>query len=193
MTDRLATAAAPAGRPGRYPAQGHQHDHPTVPKGALWAAAAIMLITVAGGVAARFADVGAVRLSEPAPALTRIVSFHEAAGGGLEVWSPAASGAAVAAEAAAAGEASSQLVTRLEATEAGFVLGVLRAMRRDRAPAGVSPTAPYALGLATNGRLTLADPQTGRRIELRGFGVDHYRTFRSLIDGAAAGGAAGAP
>lgn len=171
MTDRLIDAPHQRAAAGRfrlgYPEQGHQHDHPTVPKGALWAAAAIMLATVLGAAAARYGDVGAVRVEAPAPAVSRLISFHQSDAGALEV----------------RGDGSAAPLARFAPGEAGFVHGVLRAMRRDRAPQGVAETAPYALGLDAGGRLTLSDPSTGREIELRGFGADHYATFRGLLGG----------
>lgn len=176
MTERLIDA--PARRLSRYPAQGHQPDHPTVPKAALWAAAAIMLATVLGATAARYGEVGAVRVAEPAPSVTRMVSFHADPGGALEV-------RAAPAAADASDGASSEgfdMVARFAPGEAGFVHGVLRAMRRDRGPQGVAETAPYALVMERNGRLILEDPSTGRRLELRGFGADHYATFRGFLN-----------
>ncbi len=61
--------------------------------------------------------------------------------------------------------------------EQGFLRGVLRGMARDRRMNQVGPYPPYTLSLHTDGRLRLADPQTGQRYDLASFGPDNAAVF----------------
>ena len=54
--------------------------------------------------------------------------------------------------------------------EAGFARGVLRSLAQARMRAGGSPAEPFWLSVNTQGGLTLADPISGRQIELTSFG-----------------------
>ncbi len=61
--------------------------------------------------------------------------------------------------------------------EQGFLRGVLRGMARDRRMNDVGASPPYTLSLHADGRLRLADPQTGQRYDLASFGPDNAAVF----------------
>ena len=61
--------------------------------------------------------------------------------------------------------------------EQGFLRGVLRGLARDRRMNEVGPYPPYTLSLHADGRLRLADPQTGQRYDLASFGPDNAAVF----------------
>lgn len=63
----------------------------------------------------------------------------------------------------------------------GFLRGVLRGMSRVRKLEGVGPEPSYVLTRWNDGRLSLADPSTGREVNLEPFGPDNYRVFARLL------------
>lgn len=67
--------------------------------------------------------------------------------------------------------------------ESGFVRGTLRGLARERRRQGVAPEAPFRLVGRADGRLTLEDPGTGRRVDLESFGPTNAATFAALLTG----------
>jgi putative photosynthetic complex assembly protein len=68
----------------------------------------------------------------------------------------------------------------------GFVRMVMRLLARERIGAGIGQTVPFTLARWDNGRLTIADPATGHRMELVGFGASNVEAFAKLLtDGSA--------
>ncbi len=63
----------------------------------------------------------------------------------------------------------------------GFIRGVLRGMARDRKLRDIGPAAPFTLTLFSDDALTLADPATGRSIELGSFGPTNRQSFADLL------------
>lgn len=63
----------------------------------------------------------------------------------------------------------------------GFIRGVLRGMARERKLRGVGASAPFTLTLFADDALTLADPSTGRSIELGSFGPTNKQSFADLL------------
>jgi putative photosynthetic complex assembly protein len=61
--------------------------------------------------------------------------------------------------------------------EQGFVRGTLRAVVRERKLRGLVGDAPLQLISRADGRLTLADPVTGSRIDLESFGPTNAAVF----------------
>jgi putative photosynthetic complex assembly protein len=66
--------------------------------------------------------------------------------------------------------------------EAGFARGVLRSLAQARMRAGGSPAEPFWLSVNTQGGLTLADPVSGRQIELTSFGPSNLAVFASYLE-----------
>lgn len=75
----------------------------------------------------------------------------------------------------------------LEPGTENFIRGVLRALARERRIQDESSNAPFRLNRHSDGRLTLDDPSTGRRVELRAFGQTNVAAFAQLLEAPAAG------
>jgi putative photosynthetic complex assembly protein len=65
--------------------------------------------------------------------------------------------------------------------EQGFLRGTLRGMARERRRNGLDDTAALSLLARADGRLTLVDPATGRRIDLESFGPTNAAVFARWI------------
>lgn len=63
----------------------------------------------------------------------------------------------------------------------GFLRGTLRGFARTRRADHVAPTEPFQLTGYEDGRLQLADPSTGRRVELEAFGSANEAVFVRLL------------
>ena len=72
-------------------------------------------------------------------------------------------------------------VLRVETGENGFLRGTLRGFDRTRHAAGVGETAPFQLTAWADGRLTLADPATGRHADLEAFGPTNMAVFSHFL------------
>jgi putative photosynthetic complex assembly protein len=73
-----------------------------------------------------------------------------------------------------------QLVTHISG-EQGFVRGALRALVRERKARGIGAEAPFELVSRPDGGLTLSDPVTLQRVELRSFGPSNAGAFAPLL------------
>lgn len=65
--------------------------------------------------------------------------------------------------------------------EAGFLRGTLRALIRERKRSGVGAGPAFVLSGRADGRLTLADPATGQRIDLDSFGAVNASIYAKLL------------
>jgi putative photosynthetic complex assembly protein len=65
--------------------------------------------------------------------------------------------------------------------EDGFIRGTLRGLARDRRMRDLGPEAPFRLVAWSDGRLTLDDPATGRRLDLLAFGQTQAEAFARLL------------
>lgn len=71
--------------------------------------------------------------------------------------------------------------------QAGFLRGTLRGLARTRRSEGLDNTQSFHLAAWPDGRLTLDDPATGRRIELEAFGSLNEAVFAHLLPGLGGG------
>jgi putative photosynthetic complex assembly protein len=65
--------------------------------------------------------------------------------------------------------------------EDGFVRGTLRGLARERRAHDLGPQAPFRLVAWGDGRLTLDDTATGRRLDLLAFGQTQAEAFSRLL------------
>ncbi|MEO8524691.1 MAG: photosynthetic complex assembly protein PuhC [Caldimonas sp.] len=65
--------------------------------------------------------------------------------------------------------------------QSGFVRGTLRGLARERRRQGIGPEQPFTLVAHSDGRLTLMDKATGRRIDLESFGPTNAGQFARLL------------
>lgn len=62
-----------------------------------------------------------------------------------------------------------------------FVRGVLRGFARDRRSRSLDSRAPFRLARHSDGRLTIEDLATGRRVNLQAFGPTNLGAFERLL------------
>ena len=151
----------------------HSHDI-AVPRPALLGLAALvglslaMTAAVSAGWLSREAVPAVSRAAaQVQPVRTRTLVFADVAGGAVRI-SDAQTGAEVA-------------LIETETQGGGFIRGVLRGMARERRMHAIGSAAPFTLTLWADGSLSLADPATGRSVELGAFGPDNRLTFLRLI------------
>jgi hypothetical protein len=128
------------------------HDEIVIPRGAIVAAASLVLLSLALAFVARQTDIGATRLTLSPPAETVRIVFSDTADGGIVV-SDADRG---------------RELQRHGPNDGGFV--------------GIGPAAPFELSRDAAGRAVLADPQTGGVITLSAFGPGNAAAFAELLD-----------
>jgi putative photosynthetic complex assembly protein len=63
----------------------------------------------------------------------------------------------------------------------GFLRSTVRGLVRERHRQGLGPAVPFQLLGRADGRLTLLDPVTGRRVDLESFGPTNAAVFAQLI------------
>jgi len=79
--------------------------------------------------------------------------------------------------------ASGRLVDRVTG-ESGFVRGTLRGLARERKRSRIGPEQPFRLVAHADGRLTLLDPATDRRVDLESFGPTNASAFAHMLSAA---------
>lgn len=67
----------------------------------------------------------------------------------------------------------------------GFLRSAMRGLVRERKRRGLGDEMPFELVAHVDGRLTLLDPGTGRRIDLESFGPTNAGAFARLLPGTA--------
>ena len=76
------------------------------------------------------------------------------------------------------------LVGILAPGEDGFVRGAMRGLVRERRIGGLGAETPFRVTGWSDGRLTLEDLATGKRIELGAFGAENRVAFSQLLSAA---------
>jgi len=134
-----------------------------MPRGPLWAIGAVLLAVLVGVAGVRLSG-QSIRAPDAAAVATRSLRFEDRNDGSVAVLD-ARSGAQIAAVHG----------------EAGFLRGALRAMARERRKQGLGSAPPFELIARADGRLTLADPATGERVDLESFGPTNAGAFARLL------------
>jgi putative photosynthetic complex assembly protein len=142
-----------------------RHHDQTVPRGALYGAAALLLLTLGLAANARREHLSAAPTAHAPPLESVEVNFEDRADGAIAVI---------------------DAVTGREITEVppgtnGFIRGVLRGMFRRRKLESLGHDARFVLAREADGRLTLEDPETNRRIDLDSFGPTNSTAFANLL------------
>lgn len=139
-------------------------DHP-FPPGALFGAGALIGLTLLSVTVARLSGVGTMEMPVAAPVETRALRFEDRPDGAVAVY-----------------DARKRRVVKVLAPGTNnFVRGVLRGFARARMLAKVGPQPPFVLTRWADGRLSLADPATGRSVDLGAFGPTNVRAFARLL------------
>jgi putative photosynthetic complex assembly protein len=63
----------------------------------------------------------------------------------------------------------------------GFLRATMRGLARQRLRQDASRTTPFRLTEWADGRLTLEDPTTGRKVEMEAFGITNEEAFARLL------------
>ena len=130
-----------------------------MPRGALLALTSVLLVTVVSIATARYAGISTRQPDAPA-LLVRELRFEDTPEGAVAVID-GVTGARI------------ETVTG----EQGFLRGTLRGLARERKRANLGPEQNFQLIGRADGRLTLADPATGQRIDLESFGPTNAAVF----------------
>ena len=140
------------------------------PKGALIAAAGLVVAGVVSAALGRYADIGVTRMPTSIAIETRDLQFTDRSDGAIDVFD----------------HASGQHIGIVAAGGDGFVRGVLRGLARERKREGVDKAPPFQLIRYADGRMAVADPTTGREVDLGAFGPTNYSAFKDLFESARA-------
>lgn len=141
-----------------------------IPRGVLWGAAALIGFTIVSAGAARVGVIGPEQKPAAEAAAIRDLRFKDRADGAVTVH-----------------EASDdRLVAVLPPGGDGFIRGAMRGLARERRQKEVGPEPPFRLTRWDNGRLSLEDTGTGRRIDLEAFGPTNAQAFGRLLTAEAA-------
>jgi putative photosynthetic complex assembly protein len=144
----------------------HHHEQ-KIPRPVLIGAAALMLLSLVFAGVSRQSLKTELARPRPAPLESVTLSFEDRAG--AVVVTDASSGR--------------ELVS-LPPNSNGFVRGVLRGFFRERKLESLGRQASFVLAREADGRLSLEDTQTGRRVDLNAFGPDNTAAFAQLLDAA---------
>jgi putative photosynthetic complex assembly protein len=135
------------------------------PRGPLIAAAVLISFTIAAAAIVRITGIGK-SIDPDAPTIAeRTLRYEDRPNGSIAV----------------VDARDSSLVTVLEPGTNGFIRGTLRSLVRERRSRGIGPEQPFELLARADGRLTLLDPATDRRIDLESFGPTNAGAFRQLL------------
>lgn len=135
------------------------------PRAPLFALGAMVIASVVAVAAVRVTGVGAVHVADAAPVATRDFRFEDRPDGSIVVLDPAGGG----------------VVETVAPGSNGFLRGTMRGLARERMRQGVSPALPFTMVGRADGKLTLLDPGTGRRVDLGSFGPTNAAVFARLM------------
>lgn len=148
------------------------HDPHAIPRAPIVAAGALVLVTLLAVAGARWAGLAtnsSARIGEPVTAT--VVAHFEDRDDGAVVVREAGSG---------------RVLAIAEPGSGGFLRGTLRALVRERRQHGLGAEQPFRVLAHPDGRLTLEDPATGRRLDLSAFGPSNVAVFARLLPTATA-------
>lgn len=147
-------------------ARSHAESH-AIPRAPIVAAGALVLVSLLAVAGARLAGVAtnsSVRAGEPVTATVE-ARFEDRADGAVVV-TDAGNG---------------RVLMVAEPGTGGFLRGTLRALVRERRQHGLGAEQPFRIMAHPDGRLTLEDPATGRRMDLSAFGPSNAAVFARVL------------
>ena len=143
-------------------------DHEPFPKGALYAAGSLILLSLVAASVGRYQNlnppIDAV-VAAPVPTQILRMRFSDQADGSVIVFNAD----------------TGSRIELLKPGEDAFVRAVMRGFVRDRKLRHIGPETPFALSLYANKRLTVSDPTTGKEIDLRAFGPTNEAAFARFL------------
>ena len=135
------------------------------PRAPLFALGALVLASVVMVAAVRFTGVGVVHTPDAAPVAMREFRFEDRPDGSIVVLDTSGK----------------HLVDTVAPGTNGFLRGTMRGLARERMRQGVSPALPFRMVGRADGKLTLEDPGTGRRVDLGSFGPTNAAVFAHIM------------
>lgn len=140
-------------------------DRETIPKVALWAMFALVMIVLLAVMVARILDMPVVATPPASPIKAEVPMYiYGDKSGAVRVL-----------------DENGAVLADMTGEQGGFISGVARVIERERQRAGVPTDAPVHIIWRENNRLSLFDPQTGWQADLMGFGADNSRAFANLV------------
>ncbi len=137
----------------------------TFPRSALFGAAGLITLAIMAAAGARLTGVGTSRMPEGIPVASRELHFADRSDGAVVI-SEAASG---------------RIVDVASPGTNGFLRSTMRGLARDRRRRDIGAEAAFRLTRWADGRLSLEDEATGRRIDLGAFGPTNAAVFANLM------------
>jgi putative photosynthetic complex assembly protein len=136
-----------------------------VPQGAIIGAAALIAFSLLAAGVGRLTGMGAVHTDHLSAVRTLSFRFEDRTDGGIAVIAPE-TGATIGV---------------VPAGTDGFVRTVLRSLAFDRQRHGVGAGPAFIVATWSDGRSTIDDPTTGRRVDLAAFGDANMKAFEHLV------------
>jgi len=136
------------------------------PRVALLAAAGLIVSSLVLVGASRLSGVGVMENPTSVPVQQRALHFEDREDGGVAVYAEGPDG---------------KLVEVLEPGTNGFVRSVIRGLVRERRREGLGREPGFRLTRWADGRISLDDLATGRRVELDAFGPTNAGAFADLL------------
>jgi len=140
------------------------NDRP-LPRAVIAGAAALVGFALILAGTGRLSGIGTTRVEPAAAVQARDLRFEDRADGAVAVLDAA----------------SEREVASLAPGTNGFARSVLRGLARERKRQDIGLQPPFRLTRWADGRLSLEDPHTGRRVDLEAFGPDNYGVFARLL------------
>jgi len=144
----------------------HAIHEPVVPKGGVFAAAALILFALAAVTTVRLTGVGGIHMTLPAAVESRDLQFEDGQNGAVLVFD--------------AGD--HRLVDTLAPGSNGFIRVVMRGLARERRLGDIGAQPPFRLTRYAGGQITLTDTSTGKQIDLGAFGSSNTEAFARLMN-----------
>lgn len=141
------------------------YENVSLPRAPLMGIVALVAVAILGVATVRVTGLGASKQADAAAVAVRDLRFEDRPDGGIDVYDAR----------------DDRLVDTVAPATNGFIRGTLRGLSRDRKRAGVGPDEPYRLVARADGRLTLEDPSTGRRVDLESFGPTNTGAFAKFL------------
>lgn len=138
---------------------------PGFPVAPLVAVGSLLLATLLTVAFVRFTGVGAVKTLDAPAVQVREFRFEDRPDGSIVVLD-------------AAGQ---RLIETVAPGSNGFLRGTMRGLARERKRQGISPQLPFRMTGRADGRLTLDDPGTGRRVDIGSFGPTNAAAFAQIM------------
>lgn len=139
---------------------------PVVPKGGVFAAAALILFSLALVTTVRLTGVGGVHVTLPAAVDSLDLRFADGENGAVLVYDAS----------------DGHLLDTLSPGSNGFIRVVMRGLARERRKVDIGAEPPFRMTRYSSGQLTLTDTSTGQLIDLGAFGATNAGAFARLMN-----------